>query len=73
MDHAAPSRTPAPGPLDEISVVVPLSVGQEFDCFQDFKVAVGSQQQLSSLIQFARRPFCLQRFTREYGHISNLV
>ena len=40
MDHAAPSRTPTLGLLDEFSVVVPLSVGQEFDCFQDFKAAV---------------------------------
>ena len=40
MDHAAPSLTPAPGPLDAVSAVVPLSVGQEFDCFQDFKAAV---------------------------------
>ena len=38
MDDAAY----APGPLDAVSAVVllsvvPLSVGQEFDCFQDFK------------------------------------
>ena len=40
MDLVAPSRTPEPGPLDAVSEVVPLSVGQEFDCFQNFKAAV---------------------------------
>ena len=28
------------GPTDAASAVVPLSVGQELDCFQDFKAAV---------------------------------
>ena len=36
MDDAAH----VPGPLDAVGAVVPLSVGQEFDCFQDFKAAV---------------------------------
>ena len=36
MDDAAH----APGPLNALGAVVPLSVGQEFDCFQDFGAAV---------------------------------
>ena len=36
MDHAAHT----PGPLDAVSAAVPLSVGQEFDCFQDSKAPV---------------------------------
>ena len=40
MDLKDPSRAPAPGPLDAVSEVVPLSVDQEFDYFQNFKAAV---------------------------------
>ena len=40
MDHATPTRTLAPGPLDEFSVVVQLQAVQEFDRFQGFKAAV---------------------------------
>ena len=36
MDHTALSSAPARGPLDTVSAVVPLLLGQEFDCFQDF-------------------------------------
>ena len=36
MDDAAH----APGPLDAFGAIVPLLVGQEFDCFQDLKAAV---------------------------------
>ena len=51
MGLVAPSRAPAPWLLDAVSAVVPLPVGQEFDCFQDLKAAVyewASQQQPSS-------------------------
>ena len=38
MDHTA--RMLAPGPSDAVSAVLPLSVGQELDCSQDFKAVL---------------------------------
>ncbi|KAF8542900.1 hypothetical protein BDD12DRAFT_978755 [Trichophaea hybrida] len=36
----SPSTVPARGPLDAVDVVIPLTVGEEFDSFQDFKAAI---------------------------------
>ena len=38
MDRAA--HASGPGYFSAVSAVVSLSVGQEFDCFEDFKAAV---------------------------------
>jgi len=38
--HPSQSPVPVQGPLDMVDTVVPLTVGQEFDSFHDFKAAV---------------------------------
>jgi hypothetical protein len=38
--HSSQSPVPVRSPLDMVDIVVPLTVGQEFDSFHDFKAAV---------------------------------